>query len=206
MEGYIQHLYLWFTPMNKLGNPSVKLNAVADFFMLLLGVCWFCCVFSSAEKAFLLRLWWCMWVIMMHSGVCHHTAFALWQMLSAAFVGRRRSAVSYRPSRLSRSSVFSSAYTGQRCEIARNCFRLLKYSRNISWNISWHISRCSESKQGKCRSSVSRPVKGAYTYYYAWMNGIMYPLLSSYTLIVFLKVLIHSIMETKSFVKQYIPH
>jgi len=72
MEGYIQHLYLWFTPMNKLGNPSVKLNAVADFFMLLLGVCWFCCVFSSAEKAFLLRLWWCMWVIMMHSGVCHH--------------------------------------------------------------------------------------------------------------------------------------
>jgi len=50
-------------------------------------------------------------------------------------------------------------------------------------------------------NKVSKPVKGKYLL--LCMNGIMYFLLTSYTLIMFLKVLSHFVMKIKNFVKYF---
>jgi len=50
-------------------------------------------------------------------------------------------------------------------------------------------------------NKVSKSVKGKYLLLY--MNSIMYFLLTSYTLIMFLKVLIHFIMKIKDFTKYF---
>ena len=50
-------------------------------------------------------------------------------------------------------------------------------------------------------NKVSKPVKGKYLLLY--MKGIMHFLLTSYTLIMFLKVLSHFIMKIKNFMKYF---
>jgi len=50
-------------------------------------------------------------------------------------------------------------------------------------------------------NKVSKPVKGKYLL--LCMNSIMYLLLTSYTLIMFLKVLSHLILKIKSFMKYF---
>jgi len=55
-----------------------------------------------------------------------------------------------------------------------------------------HIVHCNK---------VSKPVKSEYLL--LCMNGIMYFLLTSYTLIMFLKVLSHFVMKIKKFMKYF---
>jgi len=50
-------------------------------------------------------------------------------------------------------------------------------------------------------NKVSKPVKGKYLL--LCVNGIMYFLPTSYTLIMFLKVLSHVIMKTENFLKYF---
>jgi len=50
-------------------------------------------------------------------------------------------------------------------------------------------------------NKVSKPVKGCYGCLLLCMNSIMYFLLTSYTLIMFLKVLSHFIMKITNFMK-----
>jgi len=50
-------------------------------------------------------------------------------------------------------------------------------------------------------NKVSKPVKGKYLL--LSMNSIMYVLLTSYTLIMFLKVLSHFIMKIENFMKYF---
>jgi len=80
-------------------------------------------------------------------------------------------------------------------EIFQEIFReiFLKYFKNFTMNYgAGCIVHCNKA---------SKPVKGKYLL--LCMNSIMYFLLTSYTLIVFLKVLSHFIMKIKKFMKYF---
>jgi len=80
-------------------------------------------------------------------------------------------------------------------------FYFMKYFVKYFWNIS-KISRW--IMRAGCTvhcNKVSKPVKSRYLLSY--MNSIMYFLLTSYTLIMFVKVLSHFIMKIKNFVKYF---
>jgi len=78
------------------------------------------------------------------------------------------------------------------------CLVMQNFMNFLAWNVSWRtmgagcIVHCNK---------VSKPVKGKYLL--LCMNSIMYFLLTSYTLIMFLKVLSLFIMRIKNFVKYF---
>jgi len=84
----------------------------------------------------------------------------------------------------------------------------VKYFMNYFVKYFWNISKISRWTMGAgcivhC-NKVSKPVKVSKgKYLLLCMNGIMYCLLTSYTLIMFLKVLSHFIVKIKNFVKHF---